>query len=173
MFRIEETGVFTAAVRFVNAILQNGAITDVMVADGAAVDASKLDHQHALVYHQPIGSDVITETVPIYTGRAAGEVIDVTVQCLTAPTGSNPTSDKDFTVDIKTAVEGSTTLTSILSAPVVIDVSRVNGEMMKAAIATAAYAAEKMIAVEITASGSTGTQGQGLVVVVTVREAAD
>lgn len=173
-FKVEENGVFTGQVRFVNAALQDGVITDAMVAAGAGIDPTKLDHQHAITYYQADGSSVASAIVPIYTAHAAGVIADVAVQCLDAPTaGANPTEQYQFTVDIQLANADTPTPASMLTDDVVIDDAVADCEVVQATVATGAYEVGDCLLVAVVASGSSGTQGQGLIVTITVREAAD
>jgi hypothetical protein len=173
-FKIEEAGVFTGQVRFVAAVLQDGAVTDDMIAAGAGIDPTKLDHQHAIRYYQADGSAVVSAIVPIYTAHAAGAIADVQVQCLDAPaTGANPTEQYQFTVDVQIANMDTPAPESVLTDAVLIDDAVSDCEVIEAPVATAAYAAGDCLILVIVASGSDGTQGQGLIVTITVREAAD
>lgn len=146
-----------------------GTVGNAGVAAAAGIDATKLDHQHAIRYSQADGSDVVSAIVPIHICRAAVEIVDVEVVCIDAPSGG----DKQFTVDLQVADQSTPAPASLLYAPVTIDSTVADCEVKSATITTTAAVADDTLLVVVTASGSTGTQGQGLIVVVTVREAAD
>lgn len=148
-----------------------GGISDDAVSPAADIDPSKLGHQHMITYHQADGTDVAAAIVPVYTARGAGQVIDVDVVCVDAPDGG----DKAFSVDIKKANQSSPSPATILSA--VVDYADADSDMQvkEATIDTTKddYADGDTLFVVVAVSGSTGTQGQGLVVTITLREDAD
>ena len=150
--------------------IPSGVILASHVADSAGMEATKLEHQHVIGYSQEDGSDVVDAIVPVYTCRGVtATIIEVEVACLDAPSGG----DKKFTVDLKKANQGSPTPATVLSA--VIDY--VNGtndcEVLVGTISSADLAVGDVLTVEVVASGSTGTQGQGIIITVTVREDAE
>jgi hypothetical protein len=155
--------------------LQNATITDAMIQAAANLAASKLEHQHAITYRQKTGADVVTETVDLHIARGnTGSVIGVDVVATTAPVGTGtPATDKKFTVNVLKGNQ-STGFATVLTAVVTIDSTVANRQVVAASlVASPALAAGDTIRVVVTASGSTGSQGQGLVVNVNVREKAD
>ncbi len=147
-----------------------GVILDTHIAASAGLSASKLQHQHALHYAQADGSDVVSVIVPVYLCRGVtATIIDIEVSCIDSPSGG----DKKFTVDLKIADEGTPAPATVLSA--VIDYANGTGdcEVLVGTISSVGLVAGDMLILEITVSGSTGAQGQGVVVSVNVREDAE
>jgi len=146
-----------------------GTIVDADVGGAAGIAATKLVHQHALTYRQDDGTDVATATVPIYTvyGSTA-EIVAFEVVCQDAPAGGA----KQFTVDLQSASQTATTLASVLSAAVTVDTTVADYEVCSGTISDADLEDGETLAIVVTASGTTGTQGQGLIATCTLREAA-
>lgn len=145
-----------------------GSVADDQVKAGAAIDGSKVLQRVPLRYAQANGADVASKTELLHVCRAAGKLIAVEIRVTTAPTGG----DKQFTVDVQKASDASGVWTSLLTSVVTIDATdadetRVAGTL----VADPSTAAGAAIRVVVTASGSTGTQGQGVLVVATYQEA--
>ena len=150
--------------------IPSGVILASHVAASAGLEATKLQHQHVIGYSQADGSDVVDAIVPVYTCRGVtATIIEVEVSCLDAPSGG----DKKFTVDLKKANAGSPTPATVLSAVVDYSATRNDCEVVAGIIVSAALVVGDTIVVVVAVSGSTGTQGQGLIVTVTVREDAE
>ena len=150
--------------------IPDGSVTDDAVAASAGIAATKLEHQHALVYRQADGTDVVSETMPLWTCRgSSATAVAIEAVCLTAPAGG----DKQVTVDLKKCNQASPTPASILASTITIDSTKSDAEVITGTIDTADLSDGDTLVIEVTASGSTGTQAQGLVVTVTVREDAD
>lgn len=146
-----------------------GSITDAAVEAAAGIQATKLQHQHVFTHRQKTGADVATQTEDLFTVRAAGSVVGVDVVATTAPTGGN----KQFTVDVQKGNQ-STGFATILTAVVTYDSTKANRQVVEASlIADPSYADGDTIRIVVTASGSTGSQGQGLAVTLHAREAAN
>lgn len=142
-----------------------GTVTDAAVSASAGIAATKLEHQHALTYSQAGGADVVSATVPIHIFRGAADIVAVEVVPIVAPTGG----DKEFTVDVQLGNAGSA-FASILSAAVEVDASSVARTIQSGSLSTTTAADGDTLQVVVTASGSTGSQGQGMIVTVWVRE---
>lgn len=130
------------------------------------ITATKLEHQHGVLYEQANGADVASETKMIHLARGAGTIVAVAIRPDTAPTGG----DKQFTVDIQKAADGSGTWATILSSAVTIDNTSVDDTVVAGTISTTTYSADDAFRAVITASGSTGSQGDGVVVKLWLRE---
>lgn len=151
--------------------LPDESINNAVIASDARVEATKLQHQHCLSYQQAGGTDVVTATVLLHLAKGDGELVDLSVRPITAPSGG----DKQYTVDIQKAADGSSSWTSLLDAAVEVSVSESSADntAQQAVLASSpSYDATDAIRVVVTASGSTGSQGQGVLVTATVREAA-
>lgn len=144
-------------------------IEDEDVALGANIAAQKLQHRHALHHVQNVGADVASVTQVLHVARADVEVVSVEVRPSTVPAGG----DKQYTVDVQKAVDGSNTWTSILSSVVTIS-SADTEHTVQTAVLDGVPALEDgdALRIVVTASGSTGSQGQGLNVTINVDEDA-
>lgn len=121
------------------------------------VDAATLTHRHELTYGQLSGVDVASETKLLHGQRGASSLIaDIRIFVDTAPTGG----DKQFTVDLQKA-DSSNDWASILQEEVTIDSTRADGDEITPSLNDTDFAADDLFRVVVTASGSTGSQGQG------------
>lgn len=146
-----------------------GAIDDKAVKAAAGIEATKLQHQHTLLYQQPDGADITAAVIPLWIVRGqCATVVDVEVFCSVAPAGG----DKQFSVDLQRCKQGDVK-TSILAAPIVYSASKADHEIAKGTISIPGLVDNQALLVVIGVSGSTGAQGQGLLVTVTVREDAE
>jgi hypothetical protein len=145
-------------------------IGNAAISAAAGIVATKLQHQHTLNYRQNDGSDVVAAIVPLMIVRGvAAEVVDIEVVCIDAPSGG----DKTFTVDLGVSNAASPAPATILTTPRTYPNATADATVLVGSIATAALAAGDTLVLTVAVSGSTGTQGQGLVVTVTVREDAE
>lgn len=146
-------------------------ITDSDVGAAADIQATKLQHQHHVGYHQDDGSDIVAATAPIYICRgASGTTVAIQISCADAPSGG----DKAFSVDLyKSDVVTGEPAVTILNAPIAYSATQTDFEVEVGVVDTAALTVGDTLLVVVAVSGSTGTQGQGLQVSVTVREDAD
>ena len=148
--------------------IPEGTVRNAAVADDAKIEAVKLQHQHALAYHQQ--GSVVAETVALYTVRGVtGQVIDVDIVARTAPAGG----DRQFTVDVQKASEAAPVPVSIMQQVVTYDSARSDFEAVQGTITNGALADGDTLLVVVAVSGSSGTQAQDLVVTLTVREDAE
>lgn len=147
--------------------LPAGTVTDTMVNANADIAATKLEHQFSADYWQVDGTDVAAATAPIHTVYgAAGTIVAFQAVCVDAPEGG----DKKFTVDLKKASTSSTTLATVLTAAIDYTAGTSDYTIKSATISTATLVAGETLHVVVTPSGSTGNQGQGLVVTTVLRE---
>lgn len=168
-FRIEEDGYFAGAVRFKEIAVQAGAFDDDDIAASADIAATKLEHQHALNYSQADGSDVVAAIVPIHIVRGtAGTIVAFEVVCVDAPSGG----DKTFTVDLLIADAGTPSPASVLTGAVTYPNGTADCTVRTGTISSATLADGDTLLVQVAVSGSTGNQGQGLIVTTTIREDA-
>lgn len=148
--------------------LSAGTVDNAAVANGAAIEASKLINRVHAHHAQAGGTDVVTESVIKHIAANAGSVKSVRVRPATAPTGG----DKQFTVNVQKAASGSGTWTSVLDSVITVDSSSVdNTNQDGTLVSDPSYAAGDSLRVVITASGSTGSQGQGVDVQLVMDEA--
>lgn len=161
---LEGTIEFPGTVTFSGTVyLPSGGVTNANFSPSSAnrLDASKAIHRVDLNYSQANGSDVADATVVLRVCKGAGTFKGVTVRPYTAPTGG----DKAFTVDVKKASDGGNTFASILSSVVTVNSSSTSGTLQTATLSgTPTTAAGDAIQIVVDATGSTGSQGQGLCV---------
>lgn len=133
---------------------------------GDRLTYEKQEHYRQIVYTQDGGTDIVTQTRLVYLAKGAGEVTHVWIRPATSPSGG----DKQYTVDVKKAADGSSSFTSILSAAVTISSADTSNTQQAATVTTSTMSAKDCLEIVITASGSTGSQGQGLIVVIGIAE---
>lgn len=126
----------------------------------------KVVHYSQKVHQIAPATTVTTQTVAIHFAYGAGSISHVWINPCTSPTGG----DLQYTVDVKKSSDGSSTKTSILSAAVTISSADASDTQQAATVTTSTFAAKDILWVVITTSGSTGTQGTGLVVSVGIIE---
>lgn len=139
----------------------NGSITNAMLDSSEPIDGSKVQSRiHKQVY-QPTGTDVVTTTTKLHLAYAAGEVVALQIRPRLAPTGG----DKMYVVDLKKAADGSNTYASVLSFVTTIAAGAADDTIVSATVAgSGAYDEGDEFDLIVTASGATGSQGQGLLI---------
>lgn len=147
-----------------------GSVTNASVDAAADIAATKLEHRHQFTYRQKTGTAIVSATEDVYTVHGVtGEVVAVDVVATTAPTGG----DKAFTVDVQKGNQ-STAFATVLTGVVTVDNSKADRQVVAGSLVGSPSTADgDTLRVVVAASGATGTQGQGLVVTITVREKAD
>lgn len=140
-------------------------ITDDAVAPLANIGAAKLVHQHAVKYAQPNGTNVVAADVLIHTFKSAAEIVHVEVVPTTPPAGG----DLAYTVDVQKG-NASTAFASILSAVITVDPADPARTPIPGIITTDDAADGDTLRVVVALTGTTGTQGQGFLLSVWVRE---
>lgn len=165
---INNTRVYTAAVTLKSVSLPASCVNESQLTAGQNFAADKFMQRHVIPYYQADGSDVAAAIVPIHIVKGAtGTIKAFEVACVDAPAGGG---DKEFTVDLKIANEGTPTPASVLTAVVTIDDTIADCEVVAGTIDSADLADGDMLLVVVAVSGSTGDQGQGLIVTLTVDE---
>lgn len=131
------------------------------------LEAEKFIHRPDLHYSQAAGTDVVSETKLLRVCRGDGVLTQVAVRPSAVPAGG----DKQYTVDVQKAADGTNVWTSLLNAAVVISSADVaHTRQLGSLIADPSVEDGDTIRIVITASGSTGSQGQGLAVTVGLEE---
>ena len=149
---------------------RDGTITDVMVAAGAGLSASKLQQQYPLGVSQGSTGAVVARADIVHIARGAGSLVAVeaVVDTVADSTGLS------VTVDIQKAAAGSTSWATMLSATAVFastDADRTPKSATVGSTSISTYADGNMLRQVVTVAGSTGVQAQGLGVTAIVREA--
>lgn len=121
---------------------------------------AKQRHRVIIPYSQKLGTDVVDEEVKVYTAPYGGTLRRVIVTPDTGPAGSG---DKKFTVDVLKVTPGGAYAT-VLTGVVDIANGHANNTPEEGVIAGASedYLANDSFKVKVDASGSTGTQAQGV-----------
>ena len=135
-----------------------GVITNNEISSAAAIAASKTIHRDVATYGQPIAAIVAAATQAVRVARVAGAIKEFRVAWLTAPTGG----DKAFTVDLQLSTGGGA-FASCLSAVVTVNNSKSDNGTATGTLTTATFAAGDILKVVVATSGSTGTQGYGMI----------
>lgn len=173
-FDFQATGLSFIKDLTVQTVRQSGStgwLTNAFVATGAAIAASKLVNRVLALYNVTDGTTVAVTTgdgVPIYTcNKALGATLKaVTVVCPDAPSGG----DLAFQVDIHKADVAAGAAT-ILTGTIPYSTTQSDYEQEVGVIDTAAIDDGDTLLVVVTVSGSTGVQGQGLIVQLEIEEA--
>lgn len=145
--------------------LPAGSVGDAHIDATDPLSTNKVTHQHAATYAQASGAVVADATQLFYIARATGTIAAMKVAIDTAPTGG----DKAYTVDLKKSTGGGA-FASILSAVVTVNSSSTSLSVVAGTLSTATYAASDIFEIVVDASGSTGTQGYGVCVLVEFEE---
>lgn len=169
-FDVQRPARFTDQVTFTDTVqLPDATIKKEHVEASAGIEATKLQQQYRLGYAQAEGSDVVSETKPIDICLAGNVAIVAVEVCpITAPTGG----DKQYTVDVEKSTGGGAFAT-VLSSVVTVSSSSTDRTVQAGTVSVTTAAQGDLFRVVVTASGSTGSQGQGLIVTLTIREDAE
>jgi len=143
---------------------------------GGTVPAGNLEHRHIISYVQAGGADVAAtagDGYAVYACKAVGgaTVKSVQVICQDAPSAEED-DDKEFTVDVKVTNAEADAPASILDEAISVTGEDDNYEVKAGALKTTDLAAGDVLLVVVAATGSTGTQGQGLLVQIEIDEQA-
>lgn len=148
----------------------DGAVDDDAVAASAGIAATKVEAQYAIHYSQADGVAVAAAIVPVHTVQGAtAEIVAVEVVCVDAPSGG----DLAFSADLQKANVGTPTPATVLSGVIPYSATQTDCEVEVGTITSPDLVAGDTLLVVVAVSGSTGTQGQGLVVTITLREDPD
>jgi hypothetical protein len=136
-----------------------GSITDAEIASNADIGAAKVIHEIAVFADQVPGTAVVAATRVVHVARAAGTIAAFKIGVITAPTGG----DKAYTVDLQKST-GTGAFASVLSAAYTVNSSSADKTAYSATLGTTTtYVAGDIFEIVIAVSGSTGTQGQGVI----------
>ena len=110
---------------------------------------------------------MVAAIVPIHTVRGAtATILAIEVACVDSPSGG----DKAFTVDLKKADQDVPTPATVLSGVINYSSTQADCEVETGTISSSSLVAGDSLLAVIAVSGSTGVQGQGLIVTVWVDE---
>ena len=126
--------------------------------------AAKAVHQRNLVWHTAtVTTTVVDVTALMYLAAHAGNVVGVSIRNETAPTGG----DLTYTVDIQKDADGVGTPVTILSGAITPPVSNTASTGV---VTDAPYNALDTFLLVVDATGTTGTNGLGLIVTLEIEE---
>lgn len=150
--RHEGNHVFRGIVQFFHIILPTGCVADKHVAADAAVQVTKLQHQHRAVYAQESATTAAAETRTVHVVHGTGGLVKTikfgsVVACLLGAT---------ITIDLlKNGV-------SILDAAIVLDSGDSAYDLVAGVIDTEAVVAGDVLEIDITVAAGGGTIGVGV-----------
>lgn len=130
------------------------------------LDSEKLNHRQDMNFQIAPATTVSTTTQFLRLAYGTGTIKFVWVRPATVPTGG----DKAYTVDLQKAADASGTFASVLSSVVTIDSSKSNYTKYSGSISSASVATGVALQLVVTTSGTTGTQGSGLLVTIGYEE---
>jgi len=142
--------------------LPAGTVNNAAVAANADIAATKLNHMLVPSHTQNCGTDVVSASEPIHVAYGDGTIVAFWVTPDTVPTTVSAACDKQYVVDLqRSTAQGS--FASILTSTITIDDSDADKTRYAATLSATTYVTTDIFRVMVTASGSTGNQGQGLV----------
>lgn len=146
--------------------LPAAAVANTQVSGTADILATKVRHQFPISWSQKDATDVVSETVLLHIANADGDIHAFEVRPTIVPTGG----DKQYTVDIQMAADGSGSWTTLLSAVITVSTSSTANTLIAGTLTDTSYLNGEAVRIVVTASGSTGSQGQGFVATLWLRE---
>ena len=139
-----------------------GAVTDDGVAAGADIQATKVRHEHRQVYAQESATSAADEARVIHAVRgAAAEAVAFVAGAVVKAIG-------DAIVEIDLLKNGA----SILTAPIELNSTQADYEVVAGVIDTAALVAEDVLEIVIDGTIGTGTLPKGVFAALSVHEDA-
>lgn len=142
--------------------LPNNSVGNAQVNAADPILATKLGHQYAAIFAQARGSAAATERRAVHVARGAGTLADVRASLTQACAGA-------ATITVQVLKNGTNVLTSTLT----LDNTTTAFTNVLGVFSATSYAAGDVWEVSVTATAGGGTLGQGVVVGVFLREAAD
>jgi hypothetical protein len=157
--------VFTGSVNLPDASVENSHFSSDPT---KALSYEKAHHTFGLHYSQAEGGDVATATQLMYMCTFPAIVLSFAVRIFTAPTGG----DKQYTVDLKTRAGGGAAWSSLLSSVITVSSADADNDVEEATlIGDPSLAAQGSLQIVVTATGTTGSQGQGMIASIRLAEA--
>lgn len=163
MFRVEENGQFRGTVTFLDLKPNAGCIENQHVAADAAIEATKLKHQHRVAIAQESATTVTDETKTVHVVKGTtGTLKTIKAGCVVPCVGGDT-----ITIDLLKAG------VSVLTAKITLTSSQSAYALLAGTIDTAALAADDVLEIEIDAVAAGGTMGKGVFVYVDLHEDVD
>ena len=150
--RIDGNFIFRGIIQFLNIILPNGCVADKHIGVAAAVQASKLQHQHRSGYAQESATTAAAETRIVHVVHGtSGLAKAVKAGCVVPCVG-----DATITVDLlKNGV-------SILTAAISLTSAQAAYALVDGVIDTDTLAAGDVLEMAVAVAPGTGTLGEGV-----------
>lgn len=143
-----------------------GTISNDAVAAGAAIAATKLEHQFALYYQQAVGSNVAAATVGLHVCRGTtGEIVSVEAALI----GQVPDGNRTAVVDLKKSTGGGA-FASVLAAAITLDSANTIRVAEAGTVSSADLVDGDILQIAVTLGGDADLHPQGLIVTVNLRE---
>lgn len=147
--------------------LPASAVTNASVAADAAIDVSKLKHEHRARLSQGVAANATAQNEVRYVARAAGTVEEFVAGLVTPPNTATGGGGRSATVDLKK--NG----TTVLSGVITLDSTNVAYVVEAGTISVIPYVAGDVFTIEVAlGGGSTGTHVVGLFAEAVFYEAA-
>lgn len=165
--RIENATVFNGKVTFAGEVQHKAASVEneAIGADAAnPIDAEKVEREFCIYHASDVDSAIAAFDLVKHLARAAGEVLDCYVSCVTPPTG-------DYTLTVDVQKWNGSAWSSILDAAEVVDSDYVaNTPVLVTLTTTTTYASGDMLRIIGTLAGTSGTHAQGVLIQCRLRE---
>jgi len=158
---------FRVPIKALSCRAQTGQFSDEWLNENGIVLPDYLTHMPPITYAQADGSSVVSQTMAVFTAPADGVIDSITVFNTVAPTGG----DRQFTVDVKKSTGGGAFATVLDSVVTRNSSDADRGTETADLVADPSYVAGDSFHVVVTASGSSGTQGQGVLVQINYKQA--
>lgn len=157
---------------FGSLVIPPSSIDNAALRSGQNFDASKFEQQYKLNYNQVPGTAVVAATSDLGIVRGATGLVIGLSAALTG-TAISGGSDRTITIDLQKSTGGAAFAT-LLSGLLTLNASTVvRVAAAGSLIGSPTLVAGDLLRVVVALTGSTGTQGQGLVVSASIREKAD
>lgn len=148
-------------------VIADSSVTNAKVSSAVAdrIAAAKLISRQKIRYSQVNGTDVVAASIPVDILYGDATIVAVEVMPVTAPTGG----DKAFTVDVQKST-GAGAYATVLSSVVTVNSSSTDRTLQAATLSVTATVDGDSLQVVVAVSGSSGSQGQGVVVTIITNE---
>lgn len=149
-----------------NCVVGSGNLAATRYDSNGRLQAEFVEHEHTISYKTATDATTVAAvTQTLESIHYVGEVVEVSVFPITAPTGG----DLAFTVDVKKST-GAGAFATILSSVETVDSGSADRTAQYATLSgTPTLARGDALQVVIATSGSTGSQGVGVVVTIRIR----
>lgn len=147
-------------------------IADAAIDANAAIQASKMEHQHAIHYAQAPGSAIVAATQDVHIVRGAEGLIVGLDAAITGAVANDVS--RTVTIDLQKSTAGGAFATALTST-----IEFTSSSTIRTATAAVMDGSQDdlvvgdILRIVVTVAGGSGSQAQGLQVTLTIREDAD